>query len=399
MNIDAFMQWLADSVAGGQDHLSNTLRALTYRADPDLFEVLDETDGAVFLEPLLFAHFVVKQPRITLPQLVLGYVDASLYPEAMEVRSDASGTIYLPRIGYFCTEAPDRTLVLRWDPDPRHATLLDDDVPVGFRFEAIPRIPGTNIEIGRHGSPLLADLAAESSPHGADFRVVDERSHGWVDHLARALEIIRTEWPAYHRHIEATVRQVVLFQSEGLNSFATVSAHGIAFLNVSARDDEVFFVDDLLHQCGHVMFHAATARRKEYVAVDPETPIGSFHDHPDDDRSVYVVLHGVFTEFAMVHGLRLCDERAVFSGRKAHELRGRLAFIAQKTAIDLRNLAPPSLLTPTGRALYDTFLAEFERLRRERPELLAGYTMAGQPYNFSYELFARANPMREDGHP
>lgn len=393
MNLDAFLQWLADAVAGGQDHLARTLRALVYQADPDLFEVLDETSGEVFLEPLLFAYFVVKRPRVSLPQVVLGYVDASLYPDAMEVQSDAAGTVYLPRIGSFLTGAPDRTLVLRWDPDPRRAALLDGDVPVAFRFEEIPRIPGTRIEIGRHGSPLLTDLAAESSPQGADFRVVDERAHGWADHLARAMEILRAQWPAYHRLIEATVRQVVLFQSESLNSFATVSAHGIAFLNVSARDDEVFFVDDLLHQCGHVMFNAATARRKDYVAVDPETPIGSFHDHPDDDRPVYVVLHGAFTEFAMVHGLRLCDEHGVFSGRQAHELRGRLAFISQKTAIDLRNLAPASLLTPAGRALYETFRAAFERLRHERPELLSGYSMAGQPYNFSYELFARANPL------
>lgn len=393
MNIDAFMQWLADVVASGQDHLSRTLRALTYRADPELFEVLDETDGAVFLEPLLFAHFAVKQPRISLPQIVLGYVDPSLYPDAMEVQSDAAGTIYLPRIGYFLTEARDRTLVLRWDPDPSHAALLDGDAPVAFRFEEVPRIPGTSIELGRHGSPLLADLAAESSPHGADFRVVDERSHGWADHLARALELIRTHWPAYHRQIEATVRQVVLFQSDTLNSFATLSAHGVAFLNVRAHDDEVFFVDDLLHQCGHVMFNAATGRRTDYVAVDLEAPIGAFNGHRDDDRPVYIVLHGAFTEFAMVHGLRLCDERGVFSGRKAHELAGRLAFIAQKAAIDLRNLADESLLTPAGRALYETFRAAFERLRRDRPELLSSYRMAGQPYNFSYELFARANPM------
>ncbi|HWN66133.1 MAG TPA: hypothetical protein VNM90_00770, partial [Haliangium sp.] len=310
MSLDAFMRWLAEAVASGQTHLANTLRALVYQADPELFEVLEEADPDVFLEPLLFAHFAVQQPSVPLPQIIVGYVDAAMRPEAVEVRSDAAGTIYLPRIGYFLTDARDRTLVLCWDAETGRASVLDGDTPVDFRFEELPRIPGTRIELLGHGAPMLADLVAESTAQPVSFRALDARAHGHVDHLGAAMEIIRAQWPAYHALIQATVRQVVLFESATLESFATVSAHGVALLNVSARDDEVFFVDDLLHQCGHVMFNAATARRKEYVAVDPDTPIGSFNGHPDDVRSVYVVLHGMFTELAMVHGLRLCEERA-----------------------------------------------------------------------------------------
>ena len=386
------MHSLADAVDDGQAHLANTLRALVYQADPELFDVLEDADPDVFLEPLLFAHFAVKQPSIPLSQIVVGYVDAAMRPDAIQVRSDAAGTIYLPRIGYFLTGARDRTLLLLWDEETGHASLLDGDTPIDFRFEELPRIPGTNIEICCQGVPMLADVIAESTTQGADFRVLDER-HGHVDHLATAMEIIRAQWPAYHAQIQGTVRQVVLFQSATLESFATVSAHGIAFLNVNACDDEVFFVADLLHQCGHVMFNAATARRKEYVAVDPDTPIRSFNGDPKDNRSVYVVLHGMFTELAMVHVLRLCDERAVFSGRKAHELTGRLAFITHKALSDMASLGDESLLTAKGRSLYETFVAVFESTRRERADLLAGYTMANQPYSFSYEVFARLNPM------
>jgi len=393
MSLDAFMCWLADAACEGQAHLANTLRALVYQADPELFAVLEDADPDVFLEPLLFAHFAVKQPSIPLPQIVVGYVDASRRPDAVEVCSDAAGTIYLPRIGYFLTEGRDQKLVLQWDAETGRASVLDGDTPIDVRFEELPRIPGTDIEICRHSVPMLAEVIAASTPQGADFRVLDERAHGHVDHLVAAMEIIRATWPTYHAQILSTVRQVVLFRSATLGSFAAVSAHGVACLNVSAHDDEVFFVEDLLHQCGHVMFNAATARRKEYVAVDPDTPIGAFNGHPEDVRSVYVVLHGLFTELTMVHGLRLCDERGVFSGRKAHELVGRLAFMAHKALSDMASLADGALLTAQGRSLYETFTAAFESIRRERADLLGGYTMASQPYSFSYEVFARLNPM------
>jgi HEXXH motif-containing protein len=393
MTVDAFMGWLADATRDGQAHLADTLRALVYRTDPELFDVLEDVDQDVFLEPLLFAHFAVNQPSIPLPQIVVGYADAAMRPEAVEVRSDAAGTIYLPRIGYFLTEARDRTLVLHWDADTGRASVLDGDTPIDFRFEELPTIPGTDIEVCRHGVPMLADVIAAARTHGPEFSVVDDRPDGHLDHLATAMEIIRARWPTYHAQILSTVRQVVLFRSATLNSFASVSVHGVACLNVSARDDEVFFVEDLLHQCGHVMFNAATARRKEYVAVDPDLPIGPFNGHPDDSRSVYVVLHGMMTEFAMVHGLRLCDERGTFGGRKAHELTGRLAFIAHKALSDMSSLANASLLTAKGRSLYETFAAAFERMRRERADLLTGYTMANQPSSFSYDVFTRLNPM------
>lgn len=392
MNLDAFMCWLADATRNGQAHLANTLRALVYQADPELFDVLENADPDVFLEPLLFVHFAVERPRIPLPQIVVGYVDAAMRPDALEVRSDVAGTIYLPRIGYLRTEARDRTLVLQGDVETGGASLLDGDAPIDFRFEQLPTIPGTDIEICRHGLPMLQDVIAASTTHGEDFRVLDEPS-GYIDHLATAMEIIRGQWPLYHAQILSSVRQVVLFRSATLCSFAAVSVHGVACLNVSERDDEVFFVEDLLHQCGHVMFNAATSRRKDYVAVDPDTPIGRFNGSADDNRSVYVVLHGLMTEFAMVHGLRLCDERGMFSGRKAHELTGRLAFIAHKALSDVANLADRSLLTAHGRSLCETFAATFERIRHERADLWTGYTMANQPYSFSYDVFTRLNPM------
>jgi hypothetical protein len=71
----------------------------------------------------------------------------------------------------------------------------------------------------------------------------------------------------------------------------------------------------------------------------------------------------------------------------------RSSFIAHKALSDLPGLANRSLLTARGRSLYDTFAAAIECVRHERAELWTGYTMANQPYNFSYDVFKHMNPM------
>jgi len=72
---------------------------------------------------------------------------------------------------------------------------------------------------------------------------------------------------------------------------------------------------------------------------------------------------------------------------------GRLAFITHKAMTDVACLVDESLLTPQGRSLYETVTAIFETIRRERADLLTGYTMANQPYSFSYDVFTRMNPI------
>jgi len=189
------------------------------------------------------------------------------------------------------------------------------------------------------------------------------------------------------------VRQVFVFQAPNINSFATLTAHGIVYLNASERDDEVFFIDELVHQCGHVIFNAISLRRPEFCGVDPDLPMSVLGGERcrGEERSLYTVLHGLYTEQAMVRCWRALDEAAVFVGRKGHELRGRLAFIARKMEIDVANMDQPGLCSELGECFLDTFRATFFTTRRERDDLFAD-DLSDQPYNFSYERYACRNP-------
>jgi hypothetical protein len=393
MTREQFIHLQAEKVVAGQHQLAQAARGLLLRADPDIYDVLSDAPDETFLEPLLFAYFNASRagpPRIGLPQIILGYVDESMRPDAIEVYADARGIIYLPRIGYFLSEARERSLVLRWERETGRYFLEQDDAPVPFHFEELLTIPGTSIELCRHSSPLVDAFLSDATAGRGPVELEPEVER-YLGPLARALAIIKSLEPEYYRDLTSTVRQLVLFRSEALNSCASLAVHGAAFLNVHDGDDEVFFVEDLVHQCGHVIFNAVSVRRKDFLAVDPETPIHVFSGRTDDPRSVYTLLHGSYTEYFMTECLRACEERQVFSGRRAHELRGRLASICQKGMIDLKNRSHEGLFTPLGQSLHELFARYLEEVHHEQPELLR-YDLSNQPYNFSYERFVRLNP-------
>jgi hypothetical protein len=392
MTRDQLLQLQAARVTAGQHQLANTVRGLMLQAAPDIFDALSDAPDEVFLEPLLFAYFSVSklgEPPISLPQLVLGSVDEAVRPDAIEVYADARGRIVLPRIGYLLTEERNPHLILRQEQG-QYTLEREDGSPVDYRLEAPLTIPGTDIELCLYPSPLIDALLADSTEGKVPVQF-EEDPRRYLGALERALALIQRLEPEFYQQLTSVVRQIILFRSDALNSCASLAAHGVAFLNIQDGGDEVLFVDDLVHQCGHVIFNAFTVRRRDFLAVDPDERMGTFTRRPDDSRSVYTVLHGVYTEFFITECLLACDERGLFSGQKGHELRGRLASICQKGVIDLRNLSQPGLLTPQGQQLYDTFLRFSEQLRRERPELLR-YNLSNQPYNFSYERFAALNP-------
>src|SRR2546426_2901954 len=106
---------------------------------------------------------------------------------------------------------------------------------------------------------------------------------------------MRRATPALFDALHAVTRRIFLYNAELPTSFATMSAHGVAFLNVKDDNDEVFFVDDLAHQCGHVLFNALTQEKERFLARPADTPMRDFCHDQEDPRTLYSALHGLFT--------------------------------------------------------------------------------------------------------
>jgi HEXXH motif-containing protein len=385
---DELRELAANRITAGQRELADAMRVLVARAAPEIAEALVHRPDETFLEPLLFAYFSEKEPGVELGQLLVGALPPSERPEAVEVRSDAAGRVYVPGIGYFATELPSASLLLELDGGGGHA-LSRVGRRVACAFEELLYVPGTRIEVARHQDPLLATRFLDTSLRRAEVEV-DGHGERHLEHLSRALGLIRELCPSYHAELARTVRQVVVFRASDVNSFATVNAHGTVFLGAGPQDDEAFFFDELVHQCGHVVFNALTVRRRDFLAVEPSAELGTFAPDEQDGRTVYDAFHGLYTEHVMSSCMRTLDECGVLSGRLAHELFGRLSFITQKFAVDLANLSAQGIFTDLGREIYAYFAEDFRSLAADRPDLLAT-DMKNQPYTFSYDTFARDN--------
>lgn len=387
-----FINFIKHNIDEGQDQLADTIKTLLYRTSPALFDLLSFYDEETFLEPQLFAYFTLKQPQIKLMQIVFGYIKNDLKPEIISVFADEGGVIEMPNIGYFVTDATNRELTLYWNSGPETCVFKDGDNTVAYKFNDIIRVAGTPIQVCQFNNPLLERFYMNEVGEAVSIEVARiTRKH--LRHLDTALEIIKSVNTHCYEDILKVTRKVLVFKGQQPNSFATISAHGTAFLNADEEHDEVFFIEDLIHQCGHVMFSALTLDKKEFLKLDADTPLNVFTGNDRETRTVYSAFHGIFTEALMSLCLNSCYEKEVFVGSRRHELLGRLAYILKRFNCDLRDIGHFEMFTEKGRMLYCWLAQIFNDISRRRMDILLKLDTSNQPYNFSYVKFLELNPL------
>jgi len=298
----------------------------------------------------------------------------------------------LPKIGYFKTNRKDKYLKLYKKETFGEYIFYDDYELVTYEFKDILNINDTNIEIYQYNISLLEKLFVDKNNHILNVDIKNTVDKHFT-HLNNAFKILKIYYPMYYNRILKVTKGVVLFNGHGINSFATMSAHGIAFFNVTDDNyDEVFFIEDILHQCGHIVFSALTFEKQKYFVIDPNLPLSILNNYKEDNRSIYVVFHGIFTETAMNECLDICYDLNIFTGKQKHELLGRFAFILKRFDIDIKNLNNVKIYKKEGLNLFVTFMNVFERIYRKRFPEFAYIDITNQPYNFDYRKYLKLNP-------
>jgi hypothetical protein len=386
------LELVSREISGGQAELAGCVKSLVSRQTNPVCELLDFRDDCSFMEPLLFTYFSTPETRVTLEQILYGQIDEGLRPAAVRAFVDDTGAICLPGLGYVLTDLSDREVTFARGASPGTYVVEEGGRPVTHTFEKILYVGDTGIELGARNDPLTNTLFRDLGGRavGAEFEGLAPRL---AQPLALAFRILKDIVPAYHDSIVAVTRRVVVYRNECLNSFASLSAHGAAFLETRGDENETFFIEDIVHQCGHIIFNAMTLDREAYFVVNPDRSLGKLAHDGDEDRSVYVAYHGIFTECLMCICLYRCYESRIFKGSKAHELLGRLAFILRRLYLDLLNMRQENLFTAKGLALYRMFEEVFDGVYKLIAEPVTQLNMGNQPYNFSYERFVERNPI------
>jgi hypothetical protein len=375
------LEFVTQHAAAGQRHLSQCTKQLVSVSQSQIAELLDYSNDDAFLEPTLFAYFSRKHPHVTLEQVLFGYLpDPSLLP-SFEAFTDSQGLVYLPRLGHLATSE-------------RNAVVTIESDTLTVRVRDLTRVRSTEIELCLEDDPLLGKFFEDE-----DGRRIDHELKGssHITALNTAFDVLRDISPTLSNALTAVTRRIVVFSAADFESFATVSAHGTAFFEVppTRKATEVFFIEDMAHQCGHVLFNAATVNRELFLEIDPATPLRQFTDIADEQRDIYTAFHGVFTEAMMCVALSACLEANVFGNvcedDKQFELLGRLSFVAKRFQLDLLSLHHAGIFTPLGESIIHQFGKIFDDIYARCKDRITQFDHSNQLYTFSLERFLDAN--------
>lgn len=383
--------WLPQ-VMNGQHELSLLCRKLILGLRRDIFDRLPFEADDSFLEPTYFAAFAGSNPAPELGSLAVGYFCDGHEPFEFAVRANSDGVVVLPNIGSFRCEEKELELVVesenglrhvfrrgaRWDDDfglVPNVTISDGEFllydNVHYLFNGLIRF--------RDGGP---GIISKNEVVGTEF----------AQKLNRSLELLSSNFPDYFDALRGVTRGFLLFREPGINSFASDSAPGIAFLSVPGHVSVPYFLDDIAHQCGHLVFSSIFFDRESLFDTDPDKPIGVYTRTPGDKRSVYVVFHAVFTEYLIARCLLSCGSD--MDSEEEAEVEGRLAFIMRKYEADLDSLSKAQgRIKGEGVQMYADLEAGFNELYSQSEHAIAGADLSGQPYSFDFEKYKKANDL------
>ncbi len=375
----ALLDWAAENFGAGQQHLAQCMKQLVSSGQSPIVQLLDYSDDSVFLEPSLFAYFAHQQSELTLEQILFGYLAQTSALPDFAAFADHRGLVYLPRLGHLATDASKSVATVNGDA-------------LATRLTRLRKVRGTQIELCLSSDPLLASCFRDTDGRDVLFDLDLAERHATT--LDEAFEILTRVAPGLSASLVAVTRRIVIFRSEDLESFATVSAHGMAFLKVTPpyKATEVFFVEDLAHQCGHILFSALTVNRGDFLRVDPNTPLQQLTGSENEKRDLFTVLHGVFTEALMCIALHSCLDGGVFSKAKHHELLGRLSYVMKRFHLDLLSLQNDEWFTDGGRFVVHQCGLVFDEVFRRTKDYITQFDLRNQSYAFSYERFLALNP-------
>ena len=358
------------------------LQILLYKENPSLLEKINFEDDNVFLEPILFSYFNSKKDNLfskdMLTEIIQGYF---VEKESLILKESFNNDeiAYLPNLGYFDKQ--------------------------GNKVDDIFIIQNSSIELLIHPIVHLKTIFKDFNENVLDENKIEiskEISLKYENVLTNALQYIKTSNKVHYDLIEQCCKKIVLFKTDpkNTNSFATINAHGIAFFNVYQEVyDEVFFVDDIAHQTGHIIMTAILFERKKYFLFDENQNIGTFTKNKLEYRSFYILFHALYTYYTTFLCLDACLENNCFNIKQIHEAKGRIGFYLQKCKSDLLNFEKvinyhnglQNVLSTEGIEIYQNIENKYFEILEKHKETIQ-FIYINQPYNFTYSEFLKLNP-------
>jgi hypothetical protein len=369
-----------EQLAQNQISLADTIRMAIYQETERLFDLLNYENDLLFLEPTLFCYFlsdIDSGNKISLEQMLFGYIPKEKRPSKITLVADLFGLVNLPNLGY-----------IRVNP---HEVLELSSQEIKQKIIPNQFVKNSHVRLCLHPTNHLA------FQEGVLFHETVEQSliKNQVQ-LAEAANFFQNQLPYFWELLESCTREFVVFSSPNYNSFAGIQHHGTAYFNVeNSEKSVVFFIDDIAHQCGHVIFNVLTLETNKFLRVSKDHPLNSYSANPYESRGVYGAFHGLFTYTTILYSLdKVIKSVDLFDNGQCFEALARMGFYLNKFYLDLQLMNNKEILTDIGIDYHRQFSEGYNTIFEEYNEDLALFDYSNQPYIFRYDLFQMLNPIQ-----
>lgn len=369
----------------GKIELSNNIKFLLFQQHPEWCDLLDFEDEQIFNEPLLYAFFNFNKQRLLIPQILFGYVNQR--PRNIQVHSDANGRIYLPNLCYLKTSLPNDTFDLYSEGD--EIVIKKESKLVPYQKTPVYFLPESSIEVCRFNNPAFSNFFTKDGElHDAK---IDATFNRHISSLEKAFLILKENASFPFEAITQAVGKMVLYNTPVQRSFASLRANGAAFFNVRESMDEVFLLEDITHQCGHVVYYYVLWDKEAYFKCDVQTPLQHFTKNANDKRTVLGGFYSLLP-FALSNlTSSACYLNRVFKGDQQIEFEGRFAFRMHKFLMDIRNFDNREIFTKKGWTLFNQFKSISHQIYETHKDVIERFDIGNQGYEFDISAFRDLN--------
>lgn len=267
-------------------------------------------------------------------------------------------------------------------------------------------IESTKIKLLKDKSPVLnGTFKKNEKPIEYDkIKIKDSINDFFYPMLKNAFYYIESSNFEHYNIIENHCQAICLFKTDpaNTNSFATINAHGMAFLNVYQQNeyDEVFFVDDISHQTGHIIMNSFWFERKKHFIINENANIKDIVNNPNEYRSFFILFHALYTYYTSVLCLEKCIDSNCFNSEQKIEASARIVFYLRKYAYDIMNFEKvcqhyrgiEKLINSESQHLYQQIKKKYIQSQIRWKQELSEFTFINQPYNFTFSIFKKENP-------
>ncbi|WP_313387076.1 hypothetical protein [Chishuiella sp.] len=365
----------------------DSVKMLLYKRHEDIFERIDFYNDNIFLEPLLYTYLTQKDNE-WLDSIIVGYEKKP--KRKINVFTNKLGIVYIPNIGYFTTKKNSKMLKLEI-LSQEEFIMYDGMEKIDFIFEPLC-ILENEIELIKTQHPLIEKffIKKDNKKEAVKIESIFEKH---INHFNKAYNIIKEYYRSYFDLLHKNVKKVMIYEGES-NSFASIQVHNMIFLNTKNHDDEVFFLDHILHEGAHVIFNTLTYKTKHNLFTVPfNSLLKDFIGNAEEHGEVYGRFHGLFTQSNINSCMKICLEKKVFSGKQEHELIGRFSSNLKRFKNAIYTFNNSNLYTEEGSKWYEFFEKKQKTLYNSNRELIDKYNVSNQPYVFSYKIFSETNPL------